>query len=156
MPNQRKTHLLIQNFIRKKFGVKKKLCSADPWTRTDLGPETGPDRTGLEHLGPDQFQKTDPYHQIIIRSYHHIIISYHHSVVVSSYHLISIASYHHSVTSLHHHIITSSRYCSRSSTRSKNSKISNFHTPLFGQFGRSSGDLCHYGGYNAMNPGTIG
>ena len=21
------------------------LCSADPWTRTDLGPKTGPDRT---------------------------------------------------------------------------------------------------------------
>ena len=41
------------------------LCSADPWTRTDRGPKTGPDRTGpdrtgLEHLGPDEFRKTDP------------------------------------------------------------------------------------------------
>ena len=129
--------------------------SLDP-DRCRTGDRNGPDRTGPEHLGLDRFQKTDPYHQIIIRSYHHIIISYHHSVVVSSYHLVIIASYHHSVTSLHHHIITLSRYCSRSITRSKNTKISKFHTPLFGEFSRSSGDLCHYSGYNAMNLGTIG
>ena len=70
------------------------LCSADPWTWTDLGPETGPDRTGREHLGLDRFQKTDPYHQIIIRSFHHIIISYHHHITISSHHCIITISHH--------------------------------------------------------------
>ena len=150
-------HLIQAHLTQAHLQINYVLPIPGPGPISDRRPDrTGPDRTGLEHLGPDRLQKTDPYHQIIIRSYHHIIISYHHSVVVSSYHLIIIASYHHSVTSLHHHTITSSRYCSRSSTRSKNTKISKFHTPLFGEFGRSSGDLCHYRGYNAMNLGTIG
>ena len=73
------------------------LCSADPWTGTDLGPETGPDRTGLEHLGPDRFQKTDPYHHVIISSYHHTIISSYHHIIMSPCHNIitSTSSYHH-------------------------------------------------------------
>ena len=31
-------------------------------------------------------------------------------------------------------------------TQAKSTENSKFHTPLFGEFGRSSGDLCHYGG----------
>ena len=41
-------------------------------------------------------------------------------------------------------------------THDESTKNSKFHTPLFDEFSRSSRDLCHYGGYNAMNPGTIG
>ena len=66
------------------------------WTGPDrTGPDrTGPDRTGREHLGLDRFQKTDPYHQIIIRSYHHIIISYHHHIIIASHHCIITISHH--------------------------------------------------------------
>ena len=53
-----------------------------------------PDRTGLEHLGLDRFQKTDPYHQIIIPSYHRIIISYHHHIIIASHHCIITISHH--------------------------------------------------------------
>ena len=35
-------------------------------------------------------------------------------------------------------------------------EVLKIHTPFFGEFSRSSRDLCHNGGYNAMNPGTIG
>ena len=41
-------------------------------------------------------------------------------------------------------------------TQAKSTENSKLHMPLFGEFGRSSRDLCHYGGYNAMNLGTIG
>ena len=35
-------------------------------------------------------------------------------------------------------------------------KVRKIDAPLFGEFSRSSRDLCHKGGYNALNPGTIG
>ena len=41
-------------------------------------------------------------------------------------------------------------------TQAKSTENSKLHMPLFGEFGRSSRDSCHYGGYNEMNPGTIG
>ena len=34
-------------------------------------------------------------------------------------------------------------------------EVRKFRMPLFSEFGRSSRDLCHYGGYNAVNLGTI-
>ena len=115
--------------------------SLDP-DRSRTEDRTGPDRTGLEHLGPDWFQKTDPYHQIIIRSYHHIVISYHHHIIIASHHCIITISHHQDTVVIQ--------------TQAKSTENSKLHMPLFGEFGRSSRDLCHYGGYNAMNPGTIG
>ena len=107
-----------------------KLCSADPWTRTDLGPKTGPDRTGPDrtwasgtgriskdrsiiswyyHIIISSYDSYDhiisSYHIIIISSYHHIIITSYHHIILSSYHHIIISSYHHLIVSSYHHSI---------------------------------------------------
>ena len=57
---------------------------------------------------------------------------------------------HHCIIILHHQDTVVIQ------TQAKSTENSKLHMPLFGEFGRSSRDLCHYGGYNAMNPGTIG
>ena len=58
----------------------------------------------------------------------------------------------------YHHLIISSYHQDTVviQTHDESTENSKFHTPLFDEFSRSSRDLCHYGGYNAMNPGTIG
>ena len=83
-----------RNFGNTRFRRFAMFCrSLDP-DRSRTGDRTGPDQTGREHLGLDRFQKTDPYHQIIIRSYHHIIISYHHHIIIASHHCIITISHH--------------------------------------------------------------
>ena len=85
------------------------------------------------------------FHTIITHitsSYHHITVASYHPLINLSYHHMVIPSFHHiSILSLHHHI-TSSGYCSVSNTRLKKTKDSKFHTPLFGEFSRSSWELC--------------
>ena len=56
---------------------------------------------------------------------------------------------HHCIIILHHQDIVVIQ------TQAKSTENSKFHTPLFDEFSRSSRDLCHYGGYNAVNLGTI-
>ena len=57
----------------------------------------------------------------------------------------------------YHHLIISSYHQDTVviQTHDKSTENSKFHMPLFGEFSRSSLDLCHYGGYNAVNLGTI-
>ena len=57
----------------------------------------------------------------------------------------------------YHHLIKSSYHQDTVviQTHDESTENSKFHTPLFDEFSRSSRDLCHYGGYNAVNLGTI-
>ena len=65
-------------------------------------------------------------------------------------HFLENSADHHCIIILHHQDTVVIQ------TQTKSTENSKLHMPLFGEFGRSSRDLCHYGGYNAMNPGTIG
>ena len=65
-------------------------------------------------------------------------------------HFLENSADHHCIIILHHQDTVVIQ------TKAKSTENSKLHMPLFGEFGRSSRDLCHYGGYNAMNPGTIG
>ena len=65
-------------------------------------------------------------------------------------HFLENSADHHCIIILHHQDTVVIQ------TQAKSTENSKLHMPLFGEFGRSSRDLCHYGGYNAMNLGTIG
>ena len=65
-------------------------------------------------------------------------------------HFLENSADHHCIIILHHQDTVVIQ------TQEKSTENSKSHMPLFGEFGRSSRDLCHYGGYNAMNVGTIG
>ena len=65
-------------------------------------------------------------------------------------HFLENSADHHCIIMLHHQDTVVVQ------AHEKGTENSKFHTPLFGEFSRSSRDLCHYGGYNAMNLGTIG
>ena len=65
-------------------------------------------------------------------------------------HFLENSADHHCIIILHHQDTVVVQ------TQAKSTENSKLHMPLFGEFGRSSRDLCHYGGYNAMNLGTIG
>ena len=67
-----------------------------------------------------------------------------------THHFLENSADHHCIIILHH------QDTGVIQTQAKCTEHSKLHMPLFGEFGRSSRDLCHYGGYNAMNPGTIG
>ena len=67
-----------------------------------------------------------------------------------THHFLENSADHHCIIILHHQDTVVIQ------TQAKSTENSKLHMPLFGEFGRSSRDLCHYGGYNAMNPGTIG
>ena len=65
-------------------------------------------------------------------------------------HFLENSADHHCIIILHHQDTVVIH------TQAKSTENSKLHMPLFGEFGRSSRDLCHNGGYNAMNLGTIG
>ena len=65
-------------------------------------------------------------------------------------HFLENSADHHCIIILHHQDTVVIQ------TQAKSTENSKLHMPLFGEFGRSSRDLCHHGEYNAMNPGTIG
>ena len=74
----------------------------------------------------------------------------------AAYHSNTELTFHKSIISYHEIIILHHQDTVVIQTQAKSTENSKLHMPLFGEFGRSSRDWCHYGGYNAMNPGTIG
>ena len=90
--------------------------------------------------------RDDSRHKICGRVYFVLMHETVYPELSGTRHFLENSADHHCIIILHHQDTVVIQPHDKSTENVK------FHTPLFGEFGRSSRDLCHYGGYNAMNP----